>query len=362
MRILYGVQGTGNGHITRARSMARALTNSSLQVDYLFSGRPRDKYFNTEPFGKFRSLRGLTFCWNNGRLDYLKTALRNDLCQFMRDVKQLDLSGYDLVVTDFEPISAWAAKKQRIPSLGIGHQYAFKSPQVPTAGHSLVGSMVLKHFAPADRTLGFHWHHFNSAILPPLIERPCNPLQTEENKILVYLPFENRQRVIECLSAVKEMEFYIYCDVAQSSDQHNIHLRPFERDTFQRSLTSCGGVITNAGFGLLSEAIQAGKKLLVKPMQGQMEQLSNAAAIEELGIGEVMHELNLKQLREWLDEESPGPRPYPDVAQRIVDWIESGFSMSEKELAEQLWSDCLQFQFASDDEVGSTYQRASASD
>ena len=37
MQILYGVQGTGNGHITRARTMARALTDSSIEVDYLFS-------------------------------------------------------------------------------------------------------------------------------------------------------------------------------------------------------------------------------------------------------------------------------------------------------------------------------------
>lgn len=355
MRILYGVQGTGNGHITRARTMACALEKSSLEVDYIFSGRPRDRYFNMEPFGDYKSYRGLTFHGNNGRVDHLKTVLNNNLIRFVWDVKKLDLSGYDLVITDFEPISAWAAKLTHTPSLGIGHQYAFRSEHVPVAGRTFIGNMVLRHFAPAERMLGFHWHHFKSPILPPLIEPQRYPLSREENKILVYLPFENKRWVAEFLRVVKDAEFYIYCDVDEASEEQNIHLRPFNRMAFQCDLASCHGVIANAGFGLLSEAVQAGKKLLVKPMQGQMEQLSNALAIEELDIGEVMYEFNLKQLREWLNEDCPSPRPYPDVAKAIVQWIESGFAIDEEQLSDLLWQDCLQFQLPTDVESEIAY-------
>ncbi len=336
--------------------MARALADSSLEVDYLFSGRRRDRFFNMELFGDFRCMRGLTFCWHDGRIDYLGTTLNNSLIRLMRDVRQLDLSAYDLVITDFEPITAWAAKLDKKPSLGIGHQYAFRFDNVPTSGHTVIGELVLKYFAPAQRMLGFHWHHFNSAILPPLIEPSAYPLNCEEDKILVYLPFENSRRVIEFLRVIKDVEFYFYCGVGEPRDERHIHLRPFDREAFQRDLAGCGGVIANAGFGLLSEAIQAGKKLLVKPMQGQMEQLSNAAAIEELEIGEVMHEFNLKQLREWLGEECPGPRPYPDVAKAIVEWIESGFAVDEKQLAKRLWRNCLQFQPPAEDESAPAYQ------
>ena len=173
---------------------------------------------------------------------------------------------------------------------------------------------------------------------------------------MVYLPFESKRRVVEFLRVIKDTEFYIYCAVDKASDDQNIHLRPFNRESFQRDLASCNGVIANAGFGLLSEAVQAGKKLLVKPMQGQMEQLSNAAAIEELDIGEVMHEFNLKQLREWLNEECPGPRPYPDVAKAIVQWIESDFAIDERQLSDLLWHDCLQFQLPAEDETEMIYQ------
>ncbi|HFF2915998.1 TPA: glycosyltransferase family protein, partial [Vibrio cholerae] len=40
MKILYGVQGTGNGHIARSRAMCAALKQQQVDVDYLFSGRP----------------------------------------------------------------------------------------------------------------------------------------------------------------------------------------------------------------------------------------------------------------------------------------------------------------------------------
>ena len=62
MRILYGVQGTGNGHIARARIMAAAFAQrDDFTVDFVFSGRDEDKYFDMEVFGPYRTFRGLTF-------------------------------------------------------------------------------------------------------------------------------------------------------------------------------------------------------------------------------------------------------------------------------------------------------------
>jgi len=54
MKILYGVQGTGNGHITRARAMARELYAAGLEVNFLFSGRPADKYFDMDVFKDYQ--------------------------------------------------------------------------------------------------------------------------------------------------------------------------------------------------------------------------------------------------------------------------------------------------------------------
>ena len=51
MRLLYGVQGTGNGHIARARIMAAALAQrDDINVDFVFTGRPPEKYFDMENY------------------------------------------------------------------------------------------------------------------------------------------------------------------------------------------------------------------------------------------------------------------------------------------------------------------------
>ncbi len=45
MKILYGVQGTGNGHIARARAMSKAFESHDVQVDFLFLGEHRRNTF-----------------------------------------------------------------------------------------------------------------------------------------------------------------------------------------------------------------------------------------------------------------------------------------------------------------------------
>ncbi len=131
MKIFYGVQGTGNGHITRARAIAQKFKGKDVQVDWLFTGRPKDQFFEMDDFGDYQWRAGLTFATSHGNIQYFKTALRNNLIEFIRDIRGLDLSGYDLVVTDFEPVTAWAAKLQGIKTVGIGHQYAF-GHQIPS--------------------------------------------------------------------------------------------------------------------------------------------------------------------------------------------------------------------------------------
>ncbi len=41
MNILYGIQGTGNGHVSRSRVMAKHFAERGANVTYLFSGREK---------------------------------------------------------------------------------------------------------------------------------------------------------------------------------------------------------------------------------------------------------------------------------------------------------------------------------
>lgn len=338
MRILYGVQGTGNGHITRARVMAGALRRADLEVDYLFSGRPAERYFNMEPFGNYLVCPGLTLVTDAGRVRLWRTLRGNNLYRLWRDVQALDLSGYDLVITDFEPISAWAARRQRVPSVGIAHQYAFCHP-VPGIEQAPWLRPALTMFAPVEQAVGVHWDAFGQPILPPLIEpSPCPPSAASE-RILVYLPFERLEAVCDSLGALPQQRFIIYAAVDRGYEERNLQIKPFSRTGFQVDLASCDGVIANAGFGLCSEAIQAGKKLLVKPLAGQIEQAANARALELLGHARVISALEVERIRPWLQQRNPAPRPWPDTAQALVDWILDGRREPIDSLARRLWQE-----------------------
>lgn len=324
MKILYGVQGTGNGHITRARALSKAFKKRNVDVDYLFSGRPAEKYFDMEPFPGWQSKTGLTFHHNAGKIDTLETLKRNRVGQFIREVRNLDLSPYDLIVTDFEPTTAWAGKLQKKTVIGVGHQYAFKFP-VPLQGDNFVTRALIRHFAPANIGLGLHWHHFEQPILPPIADIPDrNETMVQPKKILVYLGFENADAVMTLLEPFSNYEFYYYGEFTSAEKRGHIHLRPLSREGFKRDLADCTGVICNAGFELASEAIEMGKKLLVKPLKGQMEQLSNAKALEQLQLGMTMDVLDPALVSYWLQQWPNKQVHYPDVADAIVDWIMAG--------------------------------------
>jgi uncharacterized protein (TIGR00661 family) len=339
MKILYGIQGTGNGHITRARALSTELAKACISVDYVFSGRTPDQYFNMEPFGDYKTFRGLTFATRNGQIGYMKTVLTNNIINLAAEIKSLSLDQYDLVITDFEPVTAWAAKRHNKTSLGVGHQYAFDY-DIPVEGSNWISRQIMKWFAPASLSLGVHWYHFGNPILPPIIEPPLENVTRQQGKILVYLPFENIRRVCRWLEQEHHYEFYVYHPVSRAEDSGNIHLRPLSRDQFQADLVSCDGVITNSGFELASEAIQYGKKILTKPLRRQMEQISNAAALRKLKRADVICSLDPAVLQTWLSKKSPQPRVYPNVAREIVRWIVEGRVEPLEVFTRRLWRSC----------------------
>jgi hypothetical protein len=68
-----------------------------------------------------------------------------------------------------------------------------------------------------------------------------------------------------------------------------------------------------------------------------MEQISNAVALKQLGHGDVIHYHDTAMFMRWLDKPNPVPRPYPNVARAIVDWIRSGMVQDTKGLAQEVW-------------------------
>lgn len=336
MKVLFGVQATGNGHITRARSLAPELAKLGVQVQWLFSGREPDQFFDMDVFGNYLVRQGMTFVTESGKLNPVKTIQNARIGMLYKEIKTLNIEQYDLVVTDFEPISAWAAKRAGIRSVAIGHQYAFRH-DIPVANETAAAKAIMRWFAPADIEVGLHWHHFQQPILPPLIEQEA-ATPAPLGKVLVYLPFESADKVLAVLQQ-QNAQFEYFCGDLAPGVYGNVRVHGFSRSNFKAQLHQCGSVLCNAGFELASEALQLGRRILVKPVRGQMEQCSNAAAMQQLGYGAVMQTLDGNKISSWLASQQAVAVSYPNVAQALSRWIATGATESVADLASQMWTD-----------------------
>lgn len=279
-----------------------------------------------ENFGQWQCMSGLTFAHKQGKIDNLATIAKNQWRQLHKDIKltRERIEEYDLIISDFDPITAWAAKLSGKTCLGIGHQYAFNYP-IPKSRGNIISRSIMRNFAPVTLGLGLHWHHFNQPILPPIIDTShygCGGCDSEA-AILVYLGFESQQDVTALLSPFRDTQFIVYGPFDPGCIDEHITYKAASREGFMKDLAQSKGVICNAGFELVSEAISLGKKVIVKPLQGQMEQASNATALATLNLGTTMPKLCSQTLAQWLQTEQTNKVNYPDVAKHIANWLYS---------------------------------------
>lgn len=345
MKILYGVQGTGNGHITRARVMLPALKAAGCEVDFIFSGRARDAYFDMDMFGDYRSFKGFSFSTFQGAVRWGKTILEASPLRFLKDLKGLKLKHYDLVLTDFEPITAWAAKLQGVPSVGLAHQYALCYP-IPGTEKAPLLAQGLKTFAPAKHYLGVHWAHYDAPIIPPLISMSHEQSSSLGDYVLVYLPFEELEDIVPWLHSVPEQRFIVFCKINEERTDKNITLKPLSRTQFPIDLAGSAGVICNTGFGLCSEAMVLGKKILTKALDKQVEQFSNGRILEDLGRACVFEQFNVGTLEQWLKLPNHQRAIFPEVAPTVAEWLVKQNYEDTDSLLNSLWAQTKNVQLA----------------
>lgn len=337
MKILYGVQGTGNGHITRARVMLPALQAAGCEVDFIFSGRDQDAYFDMDMFGDYQAYKGFSFYSHQGSVDWFKTVTEASPVRYLTDLKDLNVKYYDLVLTDFEPLSAWAARLQGVPSIGLAHQYALCYP-IPGTEKSPLLAPAIKSFAPAKYYLGVHWAAYNAPIIPPLISMNHEQATSEEDFIMVYLPFEDITTVVNWLQKIPQQQFIYYCQTDEAVQDKNVLLKPLSRTSFPNDLRACSGVICNTGFGLCSEAMVLGKKIYTKALAKQVEQYSNGRILEDLNRAVVFTEFETVPLEEWLARPNHPRAIFPSVAEEVAAWIAKQNYHNTQSLVDSLWA------------------------
>jgi len=325
MNILYGVNATGNGHISRSRITISELKRRGHNVTVLFSGRKTEDFFDIDEFKPYIIKKGFTFIFKKGKLNILRTLINVNLIQFVRDIFDIKKE-YDIVLTDFEPISAYAARRLGIHCIGIGHQYSFLKKIPKSFKMKIAGLFFLRFYTPINSTISSHFYHFNQEILPPFIEnrlRIRNNVQTAENSILVYLPWEQKNVIISILNDLKENQFIYYCSINEETQIKNVTLKPFSNKNFKEDLIQCNGLISNAGFQLPAEAIFLGKKMLCKPLVGQPEQENNADALKKLKHATICTEFTKSDIEYWIRNGKAKQELYNDTMDLIIEMIQN---------------------------------------
>ena len=116
--ILYGVNGEGSGHSTRAKEVITHLQNQGHTVHIVSFDRGLRNL--SESFD-VTEIYGFRFAYVNNQMRYRRTLGKNLLTapkaakSFARLMKLVEEWKTDLVITDFEPLSCHVARRKRLP-------------------------------------------------------------------------------------------------------------------------------------------------------------------------------------------------------------------------------------------------------
>lgn len=322
LKILYGIQGTGNGHITRANEVIPYLQKHG-DLDILISGKHSELKLKAEVNYK---LKGLGFIFGKkGGIDYWKTFLNSDISALLSEIKQIPVEKYDLIISDFEPVTAWGALKKGKNCVGLSNQCATLHPLAPKPKNfDIIGKLVMEKYAPCKVNYGLHYKALDKNIFTPIIpEKIRNAEIKNKGHYTVYLPSYSDKKIISVLSKI-DADWHVFSKHTDKPfKEKNVRIVPVHSRLFFESITTSSGVITNSGFGTTSEALFMNKKLLVIPMKGQIEQLYNAEMLKKMGVVKMkkLSSRKLENIEEWLNQKNYVSVKFENYTKTIVEKI-----------------------------------------
>ena len=82
----------------------------------------------------------------------------------------------------------------------------------------------------------------------------------------------------------------------------NLTYRQFNEDQIYEDMRTAKAIIVNGGFTMISEAIYLKKPIYSTPAHKNFEQILNGFYVEKLGFGESHDELNVDEIKQFLDK------------------------------------------------------------
>jgi uncharacterized protein (TIGR00661 family) len=325
--ILYGVNGEGSGHSTRAKEVISHLERKGHAVHVVSFDRGlrnlSESFVVTEIFG-FR----ITYV--NNRVRYRRTLARNlitapraarSLARLTRKATEWNI---ELVITDFEPLSCQVGRRKRLPVISIDNQHCLTNVIVSLPPHyrrdAAAAKLVTRLMAPHARayvvTSFFQAPtRRNTFLVPPILRSEVltvKPVLGEH--VLVYVTSPSPD-LVKLLKQVRG-KFTAY-GFGRDGQEENILFKKPTLQGFLRDLSGSKAIIANAGFSLVSEALYLRKPYLAVPVKNQFEQIFNAYYLDKLGYGAWWKDLNKERIESFLFN-------LPQFAEKLADYPRQG--------------------------------------
>ena len=329
MKILYAIQTTGNGHLARAQSIITRLKEIA-DIDVITSGPNNNFLLKEKPICHYQ---GLTFFYTDkGSVNWFQTIFLNNYFRFMKEIISCPISKYDLIINDFEPVSAWSAKLRNIKCFELTNQYSMGLDKIPKPNkYSRLVLNTIKYIIPSSLGYGYHYKKYTDRIFFPIIRDKVRNLNiTSSNEIIIYLPTYSTSNLIDVINQLPQnKKWTIFSPDANSKEIiSQVNIEPLSEKFFLEKFASCYGIVCAGGFATTSEAIFLGKPMLVVPVEAQIEQQFNAAALKKEGVTVIdrFSTKNIDHISKWIESPKIFEIKYEDESKEIVDKLIDDFS------------------------------------
>jgi uncharacterized protein (TIGR00661 family) len=311
--ILYGVNGEGAGHSTRAKEVLTHLVAQGHNVHVASFDRGLQ---NLKSDFEVTEIYGFHFAYVNNRVRYKRTIAKNLIAvpQAAKSLHQLnhlvDEKKIDLVITDFEPLTCHIGHKRRLPVISIDNQHCLTNVEVSypkeygrDAAAAKIVTKLMTPRANAYLVISFFTAPIrkrNTFLFPPLLRQEIlDATPTEADHVLVYVT-SPAPALAKLLGSVR-CRFIAYGFGREgNNDVGNVLFKKPSLDVFFADLVSARAVVANSGFSLVTESLHLGKPYLAVPVEHQFEQIFNAYWLEKSGFGAYWEELNKERVESFL--------------------------------------------------------------
>ncbi len=333
MKILYGVCGIGNGHTYRQLPIIEHLAqnNKIIILAYGYSLKFYVSRFTDHPNVKVMEVAVPYYVGGHSGIDFVATALKaaeSNIDYLAINSTALNHVGKhlgkpDLVISDYEPVSAQYAYAYDAPVVTIDQQSKYLSGDFPGElnGQTYIDEVMrLRMFFPkAAARIACSFFAVSQSVNAEIVELYPPVLRPElvtlkkgtkrNNTILLYLTsqpgFEQDTiQLLEVLDTRPGVQFHVFAPNKEALDNplipDNVSLHARDNIQFLELLGSCTGVITTAGHTLLSEAMYLETPVLALPLP-IYEQQMNANIIESNKFGVASTALTPGVLSSFID-------------------------------------------------------------